>query len=294
MTRDIHQQITDQIVTAIEAGAAPWRQDWTATKGGSIMPTRSTGEAYNGINVLVLWCEREAKGFTGNQWMTFKQALALGGCVRKGEKGSQVVYASTFEKEREDGEKDRIPFMKAYTVFNVDQIDDLPASYYPVNGDQIDTGARAVEELEAFFAATGATIKNSGRNPCYMPQADEIHMPVVSQFETAAAYYGTLAHELIHWTGATPRLDRDMKYNTTEGRAFEELIAEIGACFLCAHIGATPDRDNSAAYVASWLKALKSDKRFIFRAASQAQRAADYALQRGRPQLAAPHAIAAE
>ena len=275
---DLHQQITDKFIEALESGTRPWTKDWTGGRGFQ-MPLRVTGEAYQGINVLLLWMASEENGWTCPSFMTFQQAKKLGGMVRKGSKGTTVVFASAFEKENDDGNVQKIPFLKKYTVFNVEQIDGLPEVWSWEEADEIDTGARPVEELEAFFAATGADIRNDGTNPCYRPGSDSIHMPTVQHFTNAQEYYGTLAHELIHWTGAPKRLDRDKKYDTTAGRALEELVAEIGSVFLCQQIGATPDFDNSAAYVASWLKALKDDKRFIFRAASAAQKASNYALE---------------
>jgi len=273
---DIHQMITDKFIDALESGTRPWSKDWTGGTGGAL-PLRVTGEAYQGINVLLLWMAAEENGWSCPSYMTFQQAKKLGGMVRKGSKGTTVVFASAFEKENDAGKVEKIPFLKKYTVFNVQQIDDLPDNWSWTGADDIDTGARPIEDLETFFAATGAAIKIDGTNPCYRPASDSIHMPPVKNFKTAHEFYGTLAHELIHWTGATKRLDRDKKYDTTAGRALEELVAEIGSVFLCAHIGAEPDFDNSAAYVASWLKALKDDKRFIFRAASAAQKASNYA-----------------
>tara|TARA_R110002012_G_C11677298_1_gene614080 strand:+ start:42219 stop:43100 length:882 start_codon:yes stop_codon:yes gene_type:complete len=287
---DIHQQITDKFIAALEAGTRPWSKDWTGGRGFE-MPLRVTGEAYQGINVLLLWMASEENGFSAPTFMTFQQAKKLGGMVRKGSKGTTVVFASAFEKENDAGKIEKIPFLKKYTVFNIQQIDGLPEKWDWTEADEIDTGARPIVDIEAFFAATGATIHNDGINPCYKPGSDSIHMPTVQHFKNAHEYYGTLAHELIHWTGAPSRLDRDKKYDTTAGRALEELIAEIGSVFLSHHIGATPDFDNSAAYVASWLKALKDDKRFIFRAASAAQKASNYALDCASHDT---HAIAAE
>lgn len=292
MKRDIHQEVTDTIINAIEQGTAPWRKEWDGAMGFPF-PRRITGDNYQGINVLLLWIAAEQAGYKSATWMTFNQAKKLGGQVRKGQKGTGVVFFSAIE--REDAETDkvqRIPFLKRYTVFNVEQIDGLPEKHQPEQEESVAGGEAPIPELEGFFLQTGAKIENGPKiAPHWNPNTDVIGMPHVEAFETAHAYYGTLAHELIHWTGHQPRLDRDMKYQTKEGRAFEELIAEIGSCFLCHHIGAKPNLDNSAAYVESWLKALKNDKRFIFRAATQAQAASNYALQRGRPQLTA---IAAE
>lgn len=292
MKRDVYQEVTDTIITALETGTAPWVKEWDGSMGQAL-PLRATGEEYQGINVILLWCAAMSKGFGNRTWMTFNQAKKLGGMVRKGEKGTGIVFASTFEKtDKNDADKvQRIPFLKRYTVFNCDQIDGLPEKYNGEIEQSIGAGEGHIDDLQAFFANTGAQI-NHGPTiaPHWNPNTDTIGMPPVEQFSSAHAYYGTLAHELTHWTGHTPRLDRDMKYQTKEGRAFEELIAEIGSAFICAHIGAEPSRENTASYVASWLAALKNDKRFIFRAATQAQAACNYAMQRGRPQLA----IAAE
>ncbi|MBY5988201.1 ArdC family protein [Roseovarius atlanticus] len=285
---DIYQEVTDTILEAMEGGTMPWRKEW---KGGATlqMPRRANGKFYQGINVLILWMTAQAKGYTADQWMTFKQAKAAGGCVRKGEKGARVVYFDTFKKEDENGEERHIPFAKAYTVFNVQQIDGLPANLQPDLFDDVDTGAQPIDTLEAFYHSTGARIVKDGTQPRYVPSVDQIHMPKVQQFETAEAYYGTLAHELVHWTGHKSRLDR-LDVVNKEGYAFEELIAELGACFVTAQQGGTPDTDNSAAYLASWLKALRDDKRAIFRAASAAQKAVTFlteASAAGRTQIAA-------
>jgi antirestriction protein ArdC len=275
MTRaDIHQQITDQIIAHLEAGVLPWHKDWTGTEAAFTLPRRANGQFYQGINVLLLWMAAQAKGFTADQWMTFKQAKDIGAHVRKGEKGTQIVYYSTLDRENDAGDAVKIPFLKAYTVFNVQQIEGLPCELTPdMFGDDLDTGAQADATLDAFFAATGARILNDGSNPCYRPASDTIHMPRVGQFETAQGYYGTLAHELVHWTGHKSRLDR---FGTGRSDyAFEELVAELGACFLCARVGAAVNTENSAAYIGAWLKALRDDKRLIFKAASAAQKACD-------------------
>lgn len=279
---DLHQEITDRIIKLIEEGTRPWVRGWVTGGKTSAFPLRVTGQPYSGINVLLLWAAQHEGGYEAATWMTFNQAKKLGGMVRKGERGTGIVFASTFEKKDKDtGETEVIPFLKKYTVFNVQQIDGLPEKYDWSEPDELDQGTRPVEELEAFFVATGATINHGGGRAFYSPQSDTITMPPVARFTNAPEYYGTLAHELIHWTGAGHRLDRFSKTDAEaqSDYAFEELIAEIGSCFLCTHIGATPDLANSAAYVQAWLKSLKNDKKFIFRAATAAQKAFDYALQ---------------
>lgn len=273
MARDIHQDITDSIVAKLEEGALPWRKDW---HGATLdMPRRANGEYYKGINVLLLWISAMTRGYTADQWMTFKQAKELGGAVRKGEKGTGIVFYKTLELEDDNGDKRKVPMARQYTVFNVQQIDGLPASYAaPV--DQVDTGARPVADIQAFFDAIPVNLVEDGTQPRYVPARDVVYMPPVHAFETAQGYYGTLAHELVHWTGHNSRLDRLGDADNRKEYAFEELVAELGACFTCAAVGGAPDLDNSAAYIGSWLRALKDDKKFIFKAAAAAQRAADY------------------
>lgn len=280
--RDIHQEITDQIVACLERGTLPWHKGWAGDRPAFTLPRRATGEFYQGINVLLLWIAAQERGFTADTWMTFKQAKKVGGHVRKGERGTRIVFYSAMERENDDGDTIAIPFLKPYTVFNVQQIEGLPCDMTPdMFGDEADAAHDPTPALEAFFAATGADIVNDGTSPCYRPATDRIHMPRLGQFETVAGYYGTLAHELIHWTGHRARLDRFKMGQKTEDYAFEELIAELGACFLTARLGAEYSAENSAAYIGSWLKALKNDKRFVFRAASAAQRATDFAMSAG-------------
>lgn len=273
--KDIYAEVTATITAALEDGVLPWRKDWTGGTGSLAMPRRATGEYYQGINVLLLWIASQKKGFVADQWMTFQQAKKLKANVRKGERGTQVVFFSTFEKETEQGELEKIPFLKSYTVFNVQQIENLPDTYAPADLDAIDTGARPIDTADAFFDATGARIVIDGTQPRYTPSIDTIHMPKVEQFETAPAFYGTLAHETIHWTGHKSRLDRLEDAGKRE-YAFEELIAELGACFTLSRLGIDTDAKNSAAYIGSWLKALADDKKFIFKAATAAQKATDF------------------
>jgi antirestriction protein ArdC len=286
MTRsnfDLHQTITDQIITAIEAGCPPWRKPWTGSTAGACLPLRHNGEPYRGINILVLWSVAAAQGYSSARWLTFKQAQDLGGFVRKGEKSALVLYFDTIRKEDEDGEEKVIPFIKGYRVFNADQIDGLPADYYIQPEPARDLGTEADPALDAFFAATGATIDTTEEPRAYYNiQQDRIHMPPITTFHDAGGYYGTLAHELTHWTGAASRLDRFGRFADRKSYAFEELVAEIGNCLLCATLGLTPDFEQSGAYIEGWLRAMKEDTKAIFRAASEAQKAIDLILSLGR------------
>jgi len=278
---NLHQTITNQIVRAIEAGCPPWRKPWTGSTPGACLPVRHNGEPYRGINVLVLWSVAFAKGYTSARWLTFKQAKDLGASVRKGEKSATVAKFGTIEKEDENGEEKVIPYAKAYRVFNADQIERLPETYYIEPEPARDLGTEADPELDAFFGATGATIDTTEEpRACYNILDDRIHMPPIATFHDAGGYYGTLAHELTHWTGAASRLDRFERFANRKAYAFEELVAEIGNCLLCATLGLTPDFAQSGAYIDGWLRAMKEDTRTIFRAASEAQKATDFILGR--------------
>ncbi|MCC5991277.1 MAG: DUF1738 domain-containing protein [Rhodobacteraceae bacterium] len=282
-TFDLHQQITDQLMQAIEAGCPPWRKPWTGSSKGASLPLRHNGEPYRGINILVLWSIASAKGYTSARWLTFKQAKELGGNVRKGEKSATVVKFGTVEKEDENGEEKVIPYAKGYRVFNADQIDGLPAEYYDIPEPAADLGTEPVAHLDAFFAATGAKIEATSKPRAYYDiTKDLIHMPLIQTFHNANGYYGTLAHELTHWTGASTRLARFERFSDRKAYAFEELIAEIGNCILSVTLGLTPDFAQSGAYIEGWLAAMKEDKKAIFRAASEAQKAVDfiYALEK--------------
>jgi len=279
--KDLYQRITDKIVCQLEQDVRPWQQPWNG--GTSVFPLRHNGIAYRGVNILALWMEAAEKGYSSPRWMTFKQALDLGGHVRKGETGSLTVYADKLtrsEKDAATGEEaaQEIHYLKGYTVFNADQIDGLPESYYakpPLRNESL----KRITRAEAFFAATGAAIVHGGSSAYYIPRTDNIHMPCFDVFDDAESYYATLAHECTHWTAHEKRLDRSFgrKRWGDEGYAMEELVAELGAAFLCTTLELTPEpREDHASYLANWLKVLKDDKRAIFTAASHAQRAADF------------------
>jgi antirestriction protein ArdC len=283
--RDIYREITDQIVLALENGVRPWHQPWNAAhmEGRVALPLRHNGVAYRGVNVLALWMQAMAKGYAAPVWMTFRQALALGAHVRKGEKGSLVVYADKIIRTETNGEtgeesEHAIPFMKGYTVFNAEQIDGLSDLYYAKPAPLTPTIQR-IARVESFFAATGAIVRHGGNRAYYSVSTDHVQMPPIESFRDAGAYYATLGHETTHWTKHPARLDREFgrKRWGDEGYAMEELVAELGAAFLSADLELTPElRDEHASYIDHWLKVLKSDPRAIFAAASHAQRAADF------------------
>jgi antirestriction protein ArdC len=279
---DLYARVTDAIVAGLEAGVRPWTQPWTtAGRSGPVSrPLRACGQPYSGVNVLLLWSEALARGFAAPTWMTFRQAQALGGQVRRGEHGAIVVYANRIRRTEAtpQGEVERsIPFLKAYTVFNVEQIDGLPDADRP--GAEPGAPERRIPRAEAFFAAAGAQVRYGGDLACYVLEADLIRMPSPAAFLDLVDFYATLAHECVHWTRHPSRLDRDFGRRRWGDAAYarEELVAELGAAFLCADLGLdlTPRRDH-ADYIGDWLGVLRDDKRFVFQAAAFAQRACDY------------------
>jgi len=286
MKRDIYQEITQKIILQLEQGERPWVKPWNAehAAGKITRPLRFNGQPYQGVNVLNLWMEAAERGYSAPIWMTFNQAKELGGSVRKGEKGSLSVHANTFKKTEinedtgEEIEKD-IPFLKAYTVFNVEQIDNLPAQYYTLAQAPEITPAERIEAIEQFFKNTGATIKEGGNRAYYSITGDYIQMPPFVAFKDPESYYATLSHEATHWTRHPSRLNRDLGRKSwgDAGYAMEELVAELGSAYLAADLGLVPDvREENTAYIASWLKVLNSDSRAIFTAASHAQKAAEH------------------
>ena len=247
-------------------------------------PLRQNGLPYSGMNVLLLWSEAAARGFASPVWMTFKQAIELGGAVRKGETGSTVVFASRFKKTETDASGDavdrEIPFLKSYTVFNAEQIDGLAADDRN-QSDSLGDPIERIDHADRFFAQTGAVIRHGGDRAYFSSATDHIQMPPFGTFRDGGSYVATLSHEATHWTAAVHRANRDLsRYSKDRSeRAREELIAELGSCFLCADLGIVPElepRPDHASYLASWLEVLSSDKRFIFAAAAHAQRAVAY------------------
>lgn len=281
---DVYTRVTNKILADLEKGELTWRKPWNSKHlvGSITVPKRWNGIPYSGINIIVLWATAVELGYASPHWMTFNQAVDLKGCVRKGEKGTQVVYADKLVKEEQNDkgelEERYIPYLKAYTVFNASQIDGLPDNYYEAPAGKCDDTARRIESLETFFASTKAEIY-TGTKAAYNQTADKIQMPPFESFGRSLDYYSTLAHEITHWTKHPTRLNRDFgrKHFGDDGYAKEELVAELGACFLGAILEFEPiPEQQHAAYIQSWLKILKDDKRFIFSAASHAQKAIDF------------------
>ena len=288
--QDIYTRVTTRILAELEKGVRPWIKPWSVehTAGRITRPLRHNGVPYRGINVLLLWGEALEKGYAAPLWMTYKQSQELGAQVRKGEHGSLVVFADRFTKTEtnDQGEsvEHAIPFMKGYTVFNVEQIEGLPAHFYAQPANPLPLSER-IEHADRFVKATGAAIHHGGNQAFYAPSRDTIQLPPFEAFKDKESYYSTALHELTHWTKSKDRLDRDLGRQRfgDEGYAREELVAELGSAFLCADLGITPDiREDHAAYLGHWLTILKNDTRAIFSAAAHAQRAADF-LQQFQP-----------
>jgi antirestriction protein ArdC len=280
----LYREVTDRIILELEQGRVPWVQPWGGAKAGLGLPKNaSTGRFYSGVNILILWGAVIDKGFAGQNWLTFRQALDWGGAVRKGERGTTVCYADRFipktelERAQRDGDDpEGVPFLKRFTIFNVDQCDGLPDSAFagaaPLPERQI------VPEAEALIAATGADFITRGDKAFYVPSLDFIQVPPQPAFFQQIDYYRTCFHELGHWTGHSSRLDRDLSGRFgSNPYAREELVAEMASAFICAALGIVPTVRH-ADYLGSWLEVLRADNHAIFRAASQASKAADFIL----------------
>jgi antirestriction protein ArdC len=269
MKTDIYQIITEKLISSLEKGVNPWRKPW---KGGGIPRNAITGRGYSGINYFLL----SAHG--GGKFLTYKQAQGLGGSVRKGEKGCPVVFWNWIEKEK-NGKTDKIPFLKYFTVFSVEQCEGLE---FPSEEGEEKLDFIPIESAEETIAKTGADIRHGGNQAFYVPLFDHIALPKRESFNDIASYYGTAFHELIHWTGHTSRLARKgIETVAPFGSAIyskEELIAEMGAAFLCGQHGIDSTIENSAAYLQGWIKALKGDSKLALQAASAASKAADFIL----------------
>lgn len=278
----LYDEVAARIISELEQGRFPWVQPWNSVSASPGLPRNAkTGRCYSGVNVLILWGAVIEGGFPSQRWLTFRQALAAGGCVRKGEQGVTVCYADRFtpEAERnkvitEGGNARSIPFLKRFVVFNVAQCDGLP--------EQLSTDAPPLPErelvpvAESLITATGADFRIGGGRAFYSPEQDFVQVPPQPAFTHQIDYYRTALHELGHWTGHRSRLARDFSGrfgNTAYAR--EELCAELTSAFLCATLGIVPTVRH-ADYLGSWLAVMREDSRAIFKAASQASKAADY------------------
>jgi len=282
----LYDEITDRIIAELENGRLPWVQPWgtVGVAAPLAMPRNAaTGRAYSGVNVLILWGAVVARGYSCQSWLTFRQALSLGGNVKKGERGTTVVYADRFvpddekRRARDTGdEAHAIPFLKRFTVFSADQCESLPEGLVtaplPMPRELI------LPEVEGLIQASGADLRLGGDKAFYAPGPDYIQVPRPEACFAPINWHRTALHELGHWSGHGSRLGRDMTSGFgSKGYAKEELVAEMCAAFCCATLGIAPTVRH-ADYIASWLEVLREDNRAIVRAASAASKAADYLL----------------
>lgn len=270
---DLHQQITDKIVAALEtAQASDWRCPWHR-RGGGLPVNAKSGKPYRGINVLSLWAADQVAGFGDARWATYRQWGELAGQVRRGEKSSLVVFYRDYAAENEDGDPERRFVARASFAFNASQVDGIePAEALPPGGFE------PIGIAETTIRATGARIDHHGEMAAYIPSADRILMPPKDRFRDAEGYYSTIFHELGHWTGAKGRLDRDLTSRfKSQAYAAEELVAELTSAFVSAGLGlASEPHAQTTSYIAGWIRLLKSDKRALFTAAAQASKASDF------------------
>ena len=283
--RDVYASVTAQIINAIEQGVGTWHMPWHTSGRFAFSPINITShKPYRGINTVCLWAAAQAKGYERGEWATYQQWQDRGAQVRKGEKATTVVFwkfannaAGTDDGDESPKCGSRLLFTRGYSVFNAAQVD----GYTP----KVDADMPMPERIahaDAFFQAIRADLRHGGNQAFYAPASDHIQMPPFQAFAESVWYYSTLAHEHTHWTAREGRCDRQLgKRFGDNAYAAEELIAELGAAFTCAHLGlSTEPREDHAQYIQSWLKVLKADKRAIFTAASKAQQATDWMIVR--------------
>lgn len=275
---NIYEIVTDRIIAAMEAGVVPWRKPWNAD--ATTTPTSlASGKPYRGINHLILGLVQQIEGYETALWGTYKQAQALGGNVRKGEKGTPVVLWKPVEKVNAEGEKETFLLMRYFTVFNVAQMDgiELPAKYL-ITREPVDV----LEGVEAALHYEGGPdVRHVRQDRAFYNRVDDrITLPMLDQFTSPEAFAATALHEVIHSTGHKNRLDRldEGSVFGCESYAAEELVAEIGAAMLAEQIGIEVEYAQTAAYLDSWLKVLKDDRKMIVHAAQRAQKAVDVVL----------------
>lgn len=279
-------RITQEIINRLEAGTKPWVQPWRGVPVSR--PLRACGIPYRGMNVFWLWMVADMCGYASPYWMTYNQARSLGAQVRKGEKATIAIFYKSYTKEIEapdtgekSGEARRV--LKAYPVFNADQVDGLPERFHPVVALDLIEPAGREAELDLFFAAIPVNLRHQGGEAYYEPTQDRVTMPPSHLFRGFDHYYATLAHELSHWTGHSSRLDRNLKNRFgTAAYAAEELVAELSSAMLGAELGLPVTHlDSHASYIEHWLKLLRDDDRAILAAAARAEEAAGLLLGLG-------------
>jgi len=274
MQNSIYQEVTDQIISEIEKGAMPWVKPWKADS--TCEKNIASKKEYNGINRLILAMMTHFKGYQSPFYGSFKQWQDLGGTVRKGEKGTKIVFYKpvSVEKTNDQGESENFAYscLKTYYVFNADQVDGIEIAK-PEVSPRVYNPAPALDDR---ILKTGANIKHGGSSAFFSPMGDFIGMPNRDTFNDDSSYYATVLHELTHWSGAKHRLDRDLSGKFGNSKyAFEELVAELGAAFLCQDYQIQGELRH-AGYIQNWLTCLRENNQAIFKAAALAQKAADY------------------
>jgi len=282
--RDVYARVTSQIINAIEQGVSNWRMPWHTSGKFAFSPINvASKKPYRGINTLCLWAAAQSKGYERGEWATYQQWQERKAQVRKGEKATLVVFwkFANSSAETDDGDDtsksgSRLVFTRGYSVFNAAQVDG-----YTPKADPDTPIEQRIESAEVFFQRINAHVVHQGNRAFYTPADDTITLPPFAAFFTPLDYYGTRAHETGHWTSAASRCNRELgKRFGDNAYSVEELIAELTAAFVCAHLGLSSEpRPDHAQYIASWLRVLKADKRAIFTAASKAQQAADFMIQ---------------
>jgi antirestriction protein ArdC len=282
--RSLYAEVTGRVIAELEQGRLPWVQPWDGAACGCTMPANAaSGRRYSGINVLILWAAVIEGGFASQRWLTYRQAQAAGGNVRKGEKGTTVCYADRFtpkrEEERaqdEDREARSVAFLKRFTVFNVEQCEGLPEAL--TRSPELPAEADILPQVRSLIDASGADFRIGGGEAYYSPRADYVAVPPQAAFHEPVNWYRTALHELGHWTGHASRLDRNQRGTFgSADYAREELVAEMASAFACASLSIRPSVRH-ADYIGSWLAVLREDEKAIVRAASAASKAADYLL----------------
>ena len=286
---NMYDQITDSVIAALESGTVPWHRPWAVSGLRGMARSASTGKIYNGINAFIL----SLSGYTSPWWLTFKQSQKLGGNV-KGQKSTQVIFWRFIDDRSKDAKRgSKIPLLRSFRVFNAEQCN-LPEDALaklesrldkiapPVKTTKNEVVAEAQRISDEYIGTSGVKLVHGSDQACYSPREDRIAMPDLDQFDTGEAYHHTLFHEEIHSTGHESRLDRLTKRAAFGSGEYsrEELVAEMGAAFLCAASGIDqPDIDeNRDAYIAGWLKRLREDNKAVVVAAGKAAKAADLIL----------------
>jgi len=268
---DAYAEVTARLLAAMEQGDLPWHKPWSAKSGAAVgWPMNGTTQRpYSGVNVLTLWMGE----WCSPRWYSYKQAQGLGGQVRRGEKGSRILFFRMLEKEDvATGETKEIPMARLFSMFNEEQIDWSEGAPEPAE-------APEYPEASLILEKSGADIRSGGGRAYYNPTEDYIRLPAFEAFESEERYWATALHELVHWTGAKSRLGREFGLRGSEAYAFEELVAEMGAAFLCARLGVPAIDRHAGAYLQHWMQAGRQDKRAFAKAASLAQKATDYVLE---------------